>query len=232
MMIIKEASHDELIRSGNKSYMSLMFAYTALQAEAKGIRYVQIILPASGNYYLYSRESFNALTQSIHSAPGLLGMHTAPTPPSTAIPPINSSLTPTNPTNLAPVDRSEYPNVRFWLRKDWEDSKETDTSTKINQESRSRGRTRVSNGENVSLKFVEDRNGDPIDGHRVTDLRALTRQIFFYFRDQGVAPASWALGSHLVQSYYRSEMYERFPELRLCINHWKVDLIATTCYPG
>jgi hypothetical protein len=35
-----------------------------------------------------------------------------------------------------------------------------------------------------------------------------------------------------VHQYFQSEMYKCFPELFLCENHWKVDQIVISIYPG
>jgi hypothetical protein len=87
-------------------------------------------------------------------------------------------------------------------------------------------------GENDAFPFVEFNNGMPIDGHRLTQLRASSRAIWTYILSRNLAPETWGKASLPVQNYYRLEMYKQYPELRLCENHWKVDYIATKSYPG
>jgi hypothetical protein len=137
-----------------------------------------------------------------------------------------------NASNLTQLERHDYPHVKFWTRKEWEAEKENDGSMQVNQAAPCRGKTRMANGENVALKFVEDQHGNSVDGIRVGKIREFARTVWTHLRDFGQAPPTWKQGSHLVQTYYRSQMYTNFPELRLCDSHWKVDQIATSSYSG
>jgi hypothetical protein len=137
-----------------------------------------------------------------------------------------------NAANLAQLERCDYPHIKFWTRKEWDAEKENDGSMQVNQVAPCRGKTRMANGENVALKFVEDQHGNAVDGIRVGKIRELARTVWTHLRDLGQAPPTWKQGSHLVHSYYRSQMYTIFPELRLCDSHWKVDQIAIFSYSG
>src|ERR1700722_5502086 len=146
--------------------------------------------------------------------------------------PTSSNLAPANSSNLLPLSKTEYPQVHYWTKKQWDNKKDTLGSTKINQNAPQRGKTRIANGENMALRFIEDSNGVVVDGYQVNKMRTLSNQIWTHLHDQGVSPVTWAQGSHIIQSYYHSTMYDRFPKLQLCEGHWKVDQIAISSYPG
>ncbi|KAH7905891.1 hypothetical protein BJ138DRAFT_705412 [Hygrophoropsis aurantiaca] len=80
------------------------------------------------------------------------------------------------------------------------------------------------------MQFVQHENGDVIDGHRASDIRKHAREIFAHLLRMGTAPKVWGEVGLVAATYYRSEMYRQFPELRLCEQNWKVNMIATDTY--
>jgi hypothetical protein len=118
--------------------------------------------------------------------------------------------------------------VKYWYRHEW-------TAADNNQVAHiggPQGKARAAQGENVSLKFVEDENGKVIDGFRATVMRRFARELWASLNNIGKAPKTWGRVDAAVAAQYRNEMERRFPELRLGDNHWKVDLIATLSYPS
>ena len=131
------------------------------------------------------------------------------------------------------MDRSRYPKVKYWFKEDWTntDSDETD-ATIMNEMEGTRGPGRVSQGINVTARFVEDPEGNILNGWRVTDMRNLAQQIFHQLLRCNAAPVQWRRVSRDSLLYYLSEMYSSFPELRLCDSHWKANRLASRQYSG
>ncbi len=97
-------------------------------------------------------------------------------------------------------------------------------------QSGARGRTRAAQGINVNMRYIEDRNGQPINGHLASDIRRHARAIFVGFALQGRLFTSWTEADHTSLKTYYLEMAERFEELRLCANDWKSEMIALDIY--
>jgi hypothetical protein len=82
------------------------------------------------------------------------------------------------------------------------------------------------------MRYIEDKNGQMINGHRASAMRKLARSIWAALANARKAPAKWSQADIVVAQSYRREMRQHFPELQLCENDWKVDLIASDNYPS
>lgn len=154
------------------------------------------------------------------------------TPNPTAANPMHSSLAKSEdlliPLNMLPVaERENYPLVKFWYRHEW-NTAENNHVAHIG----AHGKARAAQGENVTLRFIENENGSIIDGFRATALRRFARELWAGLNSVGKAPKTWGKVDAAVATQYRNEMERRFSELRLCDNSWKVDLLATLNYPS
>jgi hypothetical protein len=130
--------------------------------------------------------------------------------------------------NLLPAaEREDYPLVKFWYRREWNIA---DNHQVAHIGAGAQGKARAAKGENVTLKFIEDDNGNIIDGFRATAMRRFARELWAGLN--GKAPKTWGKVDAAVASQYRNEMERKFSELRLCDNSWKADLIATLNYPS
>jgi hypothetical protein len=106
----------------------------------------------------------------------------------------------------------------------------TETSSAGSQ----RGRTRAARGINVGMRYVEDKDGNTIDGTRASAMRKAARLIWVHIslNNPGGPPPTWGKADVTMVQAYRSEMCRQFPELRLCESNWKADQIATDYYPS
>jgi hypothetical protein len=95
-----------------------------------------------------------------------------------------------------------------------------------------RGRSRAAQGVNVAMRYIEDENGQIIDGHRAGEMRKIARSVWVALANAGKAPAKWSQADIVSAEAYRKEMRQHFPELRLCEHDWKADLIASENYPS
>jgi hypothetical protein len=131
-----------------------------------------------------------------------------------------------------PLRREDYPNVRFWTKRDWLDRSEQESDNMILDNSGRRGKARASQGINVTMRYVEDENGKLVNGHRATEMRRHARLIWVHMAKSGGPPLSWGKADVKLSQTYCQEMRQRFPELALCDLDWKADQIATDNYPS
>jgi hypothetical protein len=71
------------------------------------------------------------------------------------------------------LERGKYPEVQFWTKGDYKNFMNAKDMTSFKNETGICGKTRVSHGENVSSLYLEDEKGNPITGHKLTEMRAL-----------------------------------------------------------
>jgi hypothetical protein len=82
------------------------------------------------------------------------------------------------------------------------------------------------------MLYVEHENGNPIDGHKATEIRRIARSIWVHLATVGKAPKTWLKADIHTADHYKREMRRHFPELRLCESDWKADQIAIEHYPS
>lgn len=127
----------------------------------------------------------------------------------------------------ASLNPMNYPNVKFWYRKTWSlHSKDRGNSTDV----AIRGKTLMSKGINKNAKYIEDADGEPVNGWRLRDILAHARAIWASFHSVKRAPPTWGKANAEVAQVYRREMRTRFPKFSLCDNDWKADQLATEHY--
>ena len=148
--------------------------------------------------------------------------------PSTTLPLTSLDATNQAPSNAVTVRRGDFPAVKYWYRHEWND-KEGDV-TEVGE--RARGKSRAAKGLNVKERFIEDENGQAIDGHRARDIRAHARSIWIALASHNRCPLTWGKADLETIRNYRLEMKAKFPELRLCDNDGKANLVATINYPS
>lgn len=131
------------------------------------------------------------------------------------------------------MNRDDYPNVKFWLKRHWTESLNNDvTDITLPAGTQGRGRARASLNVNVAMRYVEMEIGEPIDGDRASEIRKFARAIWVSFGKRGRAPAKWGQADVETRKEYCQEMNSRFPELRFCDLDWKSEQVATDNYPS
>ena len=131
------------------------------------------------------------------------------------------------PFNMLPnAEREHYPLVKYWYRHEWNTAESNLVGAGAH------GKARAAQGENVTLRFIEDENGNIIDGFRATAMRRFARELWAGLNRVGKAPKTWGKVDAAVAAQYRNEMERKFSELRLCGDNWKADFIATLNYPS
>lgn len=129
--------------------------------------------------------------------------------------------------SFPPLSRCDFPHVRFWTKKEWDEH-----SSRLKDASGSKGKApdRFSKGLNTTALYMENENGMPISGDTVTQMRAAARMVWIELFDRGKAPISWGKASLDARNMYYSELEMRWGFLRFCENHWKADALATANY--
>ncbi|KAI0077276.1 hypothetical protein K474DRAFT_1707450 [Panus rudis PR-1116 ss-1] len=130
--------------------------------------------------------------------------------------------------------------VKYWRANEWSDAikarkqKNAIATAVGGQVTGKRGKTRAAKGENVSLGYMEDRDGKTIDGYTANAMRNHCRAVWIHIcdSDEYVTPRSWGEASVKVKEYFNAAMKAHFPEFGLCELDWKADRFATDLYPN
>jgi hypothetical protein len=122
------------------------------------------------------------------------------------------------------LNHSDFPLVKYWSKKTF---MQTEDATLPPGEC---GKGRASQGVNVTMRYVEDENGEPVDGYLAQHIRTWARGIWIGIAEKGILRAKWGDMSVEDLKYYHREMRQKYPHLALCENSWKADQIATDNY--
>lgn len=156
------------------------------------------------------------------------------------------------------MQREDYMQIDYWYKQQWvslSGNRITDIADKAENENdededaegdaendqvrsispapgtrRGQGRSRA--GINVSMCYIQDKDGRVIDGHRAREIRIHARAVFVGFAMQGKQFASWGDADAASRKTFYSEMGTRFEELRYCDLDWKAEQIAIDTFPG
>lgn len=121
-----------------------------------------------------------------------------------------------------------YPKVKFWSKGLWTASQSKQTVVSQG----TRGGARCAEGINVQCRYIEDENGEPVDGHRAKVIRDYAARIFAELLSKDMAPQTWGQATLDARQMYEQSMAKAFPEMRLCEAHWKAHHLATSIYPS
>ena len=108
--------------------------------------------------------------------------------------------------------QEDFPELHFWIQKVLKQWKKKNPQ---------------SQGEDQALfPFLEDTAGKPLEVG--TDANILFKMcgIWRGFKTCGIAPPTWGVVSDEVRKEFYAEVIADFPEVGLCANNWKVELMA------
>ncbi|KAI0682774.1 hypothetical protein C8T65DRAFT_703069 [Cerioporus squamosus] len=141
---------------------------------------------------------------------------------------------------VLPRRQENYPHVPFFTRKQYMDYMKKQEVTVPGKTARARrGRPRKDGCDpdegkpKLSLPFVTNVWGVPVSNERAEYMRATGRSWWQTALDEGRAPETWRYGANveIIEEFYRF-MYQRFPELALAEDHWKLEWICIHGYPS
>ncbi len=121
-----------------------------------------------------------------------------------------------------PYRKADYPNVNFWTRKSYDDAKALNATIVIQDAA----------VDTTNIPFMEHEDGTPLTEEEAIKMRGTARGIFVHFMQEGTAPAKWGQVSVVSQDFFFNAVAERHPHAAMCEDMWKVQLLATTCYPS
>lgn len=133
-----------------------------------------------------------------------------------------ASLATSQPPPQMPLDKKDYPHVKYWHATSWANlktNKDIDVLT-----------TDLKPKKKSSFWYFEDVNGAPLDEEQCNAITKRAREIFTHLNASGAGATKWGDMGSASQDYYRRGMYSHFPELRLCEFDWKVNRLATETY--
>ena len=156
------------------------------------------------------------------------------------------------------LNPKDFELIRYWYKQQWVSPPEdrvTDLSGKVEDEDeevemdvegetgeeirsispapgaqRGQGRSRA--GINVSMRYIQDKDGKVINGHRARDIRNHARAIFVGFAIQGKQILSWGDADAGSRRNFYNEMALRFEELQYCDLDWKAEQIGIDTFSG
>jgi hypothetical protein len=183
--------------------------------------------------YISHRNAYNILVHSIHSTSVTQSAQAQASNDTLGLSFIKAETPLLSPHPLtlglkASHSRDDFPEIKFWSKSDWTTAKK-DTVASFSRPGE-RGKTRAAKGENVAMSFIEDINGQPIDGHKATEIRKALRELWVEMDQAGLAPQTWSKVGHTILMNFRQRMYDQFPELTYCDGHWKLDRICMETY--
>ncbi|KAF8497708.1 hypothetical protein JB92DRAFT_3125604 [Gautieria morchelliformis] len=127
----------------------------------------------------------------------------------------------------AQLNRSDYPNVPYWTRSDWD--LRANSSVGMPEDDTN------ANNDSLpckSMAFITTRDGAPTTNAQARAIRKTERHVWSELVKTRTDPVSWAKAPIYTLDFYRDEMYKHHPDLQLCEGHWKADLLAILDYPS
>ncbi|KAJ7437484.1 hypothetical protein B0H11DRAFT_1935952 [Mycena galericulata] len=152
-------------------------------------------------------------------------LETMKNPPSAPLPP-SISLFPYDPSVLILYSRESFKGVRYWRQKDFTSAKTTDTLALGDSDDEG------GSDDGKGFPWVEDCDGKPLSVEASTALATELRSVLIFVGSHNRAPSKWSQADVEVVQYVRAKMYALFPDLRLCLYHWKLTQILTKIYPS
>lgn len=82
------------------------------------------------------------------------------------------------------------------------------------------------------MQYIEDENGNIINGYRATAIRQSAHRAFQQIKSIHGLPKTWGVANTSVVRAFTSEMAIQVPEMRYCSENWKALYLATQIYPS
>ncbi|KAI6004341.1 hypothetical protein F5J12DRAFT_893423 [Pisolithus orientalis] len=114
------------------------------------------------------------------------------------------------------LDHADYAKTRCWTEEDW----------------KRWCMTPEGQGANSQMSFLEDKNGEALPAARITNILQAMRSIWHEFHKYGLinAQTTWSSMPLTLKKAFHLEIMQSFPELNLCADHWKSDMLAKKHY--
>ena len=154
----------------------------------------------------------------------------SPTPQSGSELPSTSGI-PSAYIRLTRIDaKDRFPSIVFWDQRDYKEYKNTKKAKSdvllVDKGKALRGSSRMNEGENVMLDFIELDDGTIADRITAKLIRDELRSIYNELRKKDLLSRTWGSIGITARNFIFAHLYAKFPYLLLCHNDWKVIAIA------
>jgi len=159
------------------------------------------------------------------------GQSNACEPPATSVQ--QSNLPTSNLEMPPPLQKENFPNVRFWTRSAYTrwSTQQKGVTDGLSQQQARRGRpSNASQNNEDRHPYIEDADGKPVDNHRLYDISKKARRLWIALDDAGLAPTSSTAMSEVAYDYYSRGMLNHCFEFQLGDGNWKLDLWTSKNY--
>jgi hypothetical protein len=137
-------------------------------------------------------------------------------------------VTPLLASPLPTFNESDYPNVRWWTKKKWNERADASEGVILSlDDNGSQSAKRIR-----STDYLEDKDGNPISEEDRKSLYHHAQLIWNEFVKMGDPPAGYTQVNIQYLTQYRNEMEKEFPFLNYCSRHWKADHVWILNYPS
>jgi len=139
---------------------------------------------------------------------------------------------------LEPLRRAEYPKVKFWTEKAFNEARNQGAgeTNGLATEKRRPGRPRKSSDLDDELPssypWLETANGERLSSDTLTDISRKLRRLFESLVVANLAPTAWGSASEAAHDFIHLEMGHAFDIFRFCEGGWKLHKYITTKYSG
>lgn len=127
------------------------------------------------------------------------------------------------------LERAQCPKVTYYEQNDWiiaKKEKPKPTST----EPAKRGKAYISQNVNVTMLYVTDEDGRPVDGQRTVEIRETFRALLRQLHLLKLLSPKWGQLPFGARQFVFYHMTQTFRELGWCRGNWKVEQIAADNY--
>jgi len=128
---------------------------------------------------------------------------------------------------ITPLDQSEYPNVKWWTKKQWTSRSDHNDEASTVGDSDDDDQRKIK-----STDYLENQQGTPLTEGERREIYQHAQLIWASFANTGNPPAGYKMVDIAYLTRYRDEMEREFPILQLCARHWKADQIWILNYPS
>jgi hypothetical protein len=120
--------------------------------------------------------------------------------------------------------------VAYWFKHEWSAHQDETKGESSTNTAGPRGSTRAAQGINVTMLYVTDVDGTPIDGYRCTAICNLALKLFVELANEGLEPSTWQKGGLTTARAFSAAICHSYPEMGYCADDWKVQNMATKMY--
>lgn len=130
------------------------------------------------------------------------------------------------------IDKSLYPKVDYWYKKDWTNKGTVELALDINAVGAEASAAGDPPEGSKQQRYIQHEDGSVITTARSSALRRHARHLFDILGGQGLLRKTWGQVPATSQNWFQREMESSYSELRLCQGGWKAHQVAIDTFPA